>query len=169
MLKRLKYHKIDFIIIAAFALVLISANWFSDMRYEQFKEATANNAIIEPYAVETETPVEEIAAFTQTAAEPPKQAYNEITVTATAHCPCAQCCGKTDGITATGTQATAGRTIAADPSVFPYGTELTINGNTYVVEDCGGAIKGYKIDIYFDTHAEAVQFGRRILTARVEV
>lgn len=77
----------------------------------------------------------------------------------TAYCPCAKCCGKSDGITATGTVATQGRTIAVDPSVIPYGTEVVINGNTYVAEDCGGAIKSNKIDIYFDSHAEALQFG----------
>lgn len=77
----------------------------------------------------------------------------------TAYCACAKCCGKSDGITATGTVATQGRTIAVDPSVIPYGTEVIINGNTYVAEDCGGAIKSNKIDIYFDSHAEALQFG----------
>ena len=93
--------------------------------------------------------------------------YNEITVTATAYCPCAKCCGKSDGITATGTKATAGRTIAVDPSVIPYGAEVIINGNTYVAEDCGGAVKGNRIDIFFDTHEEALKFGRRVMTAYV--
>ena len=93
--------------------------------------------------------------------------YTEITVTATAYCPCAKCCGKTDGITATGTQATAGRTIAVDPSVIPYGTHVIIDGVTYVAEDCGGAVKGNDIDIFFNTHEEALQFGRRIMTAYI--
>ena len=77
----------------------------------------------------------------------------------TAYCACSTCCGKSDGITATGTVATAGRTIAVDPNVIPYGTEVIINGKTYVAEDCGGAIKSNRIDIYFDTHSEALQFG----------
>lgn len=93
--------------------------------------------------------------------------YTEIQVTATAYCACAECCGKTDGITATGTTATAGRTIAVDPNVIPYGTQVIIDGNTYVAEDCGGAVKGNDVDIYFDTHEEAVEFGRRVLTAYV--
>lgn len=79
--------------------------------------------------------------------------------TATAYCPCVECCGKTDGITATGTTATAGRTIAVDPSIIPYGTEVMINGHTYTAEDCGGAIVGKSIDIFFNTHEEALQFG----------
>lgn len=61
--------------------------------------------------------------------------------------------------TATGTTPTAGRTIAVDPSVIPYGTEVIINGHTYIAEDCGGAINGNRIDIVVDTHEEALQCG----------
>lgn len=77
----------------------------------------------------------------------------------TAYCACSRCCGKCDGITATGTKATAGRTIAVDPRKIPYGTEVIINGHTYIAEDCGGAIKQNKIDIFFNSHAEALKFG----------
>lgn len=90
-----------------------------------------------------------------------------IEVTATAYCPCVKCCGKTDGITATGTKATAGRTVAVDPDVIPYGSEIVIDGHTYIAEDCGGAINGNDIDIFFDTHEQARQFGRQILTAYI--
>lgn len=61
--------------------------------------------------------------------------------------------------TATGTIPTPGRTIAVDPKVIPYGTEVIINGNTYIAEDCGGAINGNRIDIVVDTHEEALQCG----------
>ena len=81
------------------------------------------------------------------------------TFTATAYCPCAYCCDEEDGITATGTVATAGRTIAVDPSIIPYGTQLIIDGHTYTAEDCGGAIDGKTVDIFFNTHEEALQFG----------
>jgi len=40
------------------------------------------------------------------------------TFTVTHYCPCEICCGKTDGITYTGTQATEGRTVAVDPEVI---------------------------------------------------
>ena len=65
------------------------------------------------------------------------------------------------GRTASGTTTTANRTIAADPSVLPYGTEVVINGKTYVVEDTGGAIKNNRIDIYMSTYDEAIQWGVR--------
>ena len=77
----------------------------------------------------------------------------------TAYCACEKCCGKSDGITATGTKATANRTIAVDKTVIPYGTTVIINGNEYVAEDTGGAIKGNTIDIFFDEHEEALNFG----------
>lgn len=78
----------------------------------------------------------------------------------TAYCKCAKCCGEwADGYTATMTVATADRTIAVDPKVIPYGSEVLINGKTYIAEDCGGAIKGKRIDVYHNTHAEALEFG----------
>ena len=80
----------------------------------------------------------------------------------TGYCSCAACCGKTTGITASGTRATAGRTIAADTSRFPFGTKLKFNGNTYTVEDRGGAIRGNRIDLYFSSHSEALAWGCKI-------
>lgn len=62
-------------------------------------------------------------------------------------------------VTATGTTPTANRTVAVDPSVIPYGSKVIINGHTYIAEDCGGAIKGNRVDILFDTHHEALEFG----------
>ena len=61
--------------------------------------------------------------------------------------------------TATGTIPTAGRTVAVDPKIIPYGSKVIINGHTYIAEDCGGAIKGNRVDILFNTHQEALNFG----------
>ena len=90
-----------------------------------------------------------------------------MTLKAYAYCPCVQCCGKDDGITATGTQATPNRTIAVDPSVIPYGSRVVIDGNVYVAEDCGGDIKGYTIDVFHTTHQEALQWGIKYVDAVV--
>ena len=84
--------------------------------------------------------------------------------TLTAYCPCMKCCGKTDGITATGTTAAEGRTIAVDPRVIPYDSTVTIyfadgTSHTYTAEDCGGAIKENRIDVFFDDHQAAREFG----------
>ena len=130
---------------------------------EGYAETVASPAVSDTTDAATVTPSIEAVQITNNEAVE----YIKITVTATAYCPCAECCGKTDGITATGTQATAGRTIAVDPSVIPYGTHVIIDGVTYVAEDCGGAVKGNDVDIFFDTHEEALQFGRRIMPAYI--
>lgn len=84
-----------------------------------------------------------------------------------AYCACVKCCGKTNGITASGAKATANHTIAA-PSTYKFGTKIEIAGmGIYTVEDRGGAITGNKLDIYFNSHSEALQFGRRNLQIRV--
>ena len=66
---------------------------------------------------------------------------------------CWRCCGKTDGITASGTYATVGRTCAA-PKNLPFGARLYIEGVGYrIVEDRGGAIRGNKIDVLCANHS----------------
>ena len=89
----------------------------------------------------------------------------------TAYCPCSKCCGKyakdrpidENGdvivITASGARAYAGTTVAVDPSVIRFGTTLQINGHTYVAQDSGASIVNNRIDIYFDDHQEAWDFG----------
>ena len=75
-----------------------------------------------------------------------------------------------DMITATGTTVRIG-TVAVDPRIIPYGSRMFIvsNDGVYiygvaVAEDCGGAIKGDRIDLYMPTYEECVQFGRRTCT-----
>ena len=84
----------------------------------------------------------------------------------TAYCSCAKCCGKVTGRTASGTHATAGQTVAASGQ-FAFGTKLNINGQEYTVEDRGGAIQGNRVDIYMNSHAEAVAWGVKYLPVQV--
>jgi len=98
-----------------------------------------------------------------------KTTYHTKTVdatmyTLTGYCSCDICCGiYSNGITSTGTEVTAGRTIAVDPDVIPLGSKVVIEGlnNIYVAEDIGGAIQGNKIDVFFATHEQAWNFGRQ--------
>lgn len=76
--------------------------------------------------------------------------------------------GDVGEITATGTQARVGA-IAVDPKVIPYGTKMFIvtEDGQFVygeatAEDCGGLIKGNRIDLYFDTLQECTAFGVRM-------
>ena len=75
-----------------------------------------------------------------------------------------------DMITATGTTVRQG-TVAVDPRNIPYGTRMFIvsTDGEYVygiavAEDCGGDIKGDRMDLYFSTYEECMQFGRRTCT-----
>lgn len=86
----------------------------------------------------------------------------------TAYCSCVKCCGAhANGYTSSGTRASAGRTVAA-PSNLSYGTKLNINGKTYVVEDRGGAIQGNRIDVYVNSHSEALAWGVKYLPVEIE-
>ena len=89
-----------------------------------------------------------------------KQSIGEFKVTA--YCPCPLCCGEwSDGLTYTETVATEGRTIAVDPDVIPLGSKVDINGMEYIAEDIGGAIKGNRIDMFFEKHEDALNFGKQ--------
>lgn len=96
----------------------------------------------------------------------PEPEYYTVTFETTAYCSCAACCGKSDGITASGARATAGHTIAA-PSSYGFGTQIEIDGVLYTVEDRGGAIKNNRIDIFFDSHQAANNYGRRTVEGKV--
>lgn len=101
--------------------------------------------------------------------EPAKEAIstgntsNSATFKVTAYCACSKCCGAyANGITATGTQVTAGRTIAVDKNVIPLGTTVYINGVPYVAEDTG--VRGKTIDLYMESHSAALQWGVQYCT-----
>ena len=74
-------------------------------------------------------------------------------------------CGKDDGITASGVQAVAGRTIAMDG--IPFGTKVEIEGHIYTVEDRFGGGYTDRIDIYMDSKEEAFRWGRRWLEVKI--
>ena len=91
---------------------------------------------------------------------------------ATAYCICCKCCGKTPehpayGITASGTKATPGRTVAVDPTKIPLGSTVIIDGHEYIAEDTGSAVKGNRIDICYESHEAALQHGVRTVEVKV--
>ena len=115
-------------------------------------------------AAETEAPSESV--------QPIEPELIELgTFKTTAYCTCVKCCGiwsqehpsriGTDYVqkTASGTIPTAGRTVAVDTNLISYGTVLIIDGHEYIAEDTGSAVKGNVIDIYFDSHEDAIEYG----------
>ncbi|MBN1269839.1 MAG: 3D domain-containing protein [Kiritimatiellae bacterium] len=119
---------------------------------------------------------------------PPRGApYREEALKTTGYCPCGQCCNwrrnwlfrpviaaganrgkpKAVGITASGARAKPG-TIAADTSLFPFGTIMYVPGYGYGrVEDVGGDIKGHHIDLFFRAHRRAMEWGVQRKKVRV--
>lgn len=73
----------------------------------------------------------------------------------TGYCGCAQCCGTAGKATASGVMPSAGHTVAM--AGVPFGTQLSINGTIYTVEDLGTPY-GH-VDIFFSSHQEALNFG----------
>ena len=110
-------------------------------------------------------------ATTAVAIMPPSTSLNKklrtIRMEVTAYCPCQKCCGENaQGITASGHDVSYNnsRFVAADTDQLPFGTKLIIPGyNAAPVEviDRGGAIKGNKLDLFYPTHEEALQWGRQ--------
>lgn len=120
-------------------------------------------------------PVEAAVLMPEIATEPVTEPVAELIYMGeyklTAYCGCSKCCGKwaenrpTDAygneivIGSTGEVLRSGYSIAVDPEVIPYGSIVVINGTEYKAQDTGGAITGSRIDVYFSSHEEALQFG----------
>lgn len=86
-----------------------------------------------------------------------------------AYCACAKCCARWAalGLTASGRPPVQGKTVAADTSVWPMGACLEIEGvGRRWVHDVGGAIKGRALDVFYESHEDALRFGRRELKVR---
>lgn len=103
--------------------------------------------------------------------EPIHQEPDWIEYRVTAYCPCEKCCGKWSYIdhagTASGARAKEGVTIAMGES-YPFGTKIYIDGvGERIVQDRGSAITDACIDLYFDTHEAACEFGMKYLRAYV--
>lgn len=117
------------------------------------------------YEVQVEEVQEVPVEIKQTpVAEEPK--YVTIgTFRCTAYCSCAKCCGKWASKQdpnhikgARGVDLVSGYSIAVDPKVIPLGSTVYIDGKEYRADDTGGAIKGNRIDVYFNNHSTAVSY-----------
>ena len=110
--------------------------------------------------------VEVTGSITEVTTEEPVVESNYLgTFCVTAYCGCSECCGayaegRGDVVPgAIGEPLTANYSIAVDPNVIPLGSTVTINGQEYKAQDTGGLIKGNRLDMYFDNHEDAIQFG----------
>lgn len=97
-----------------------------------------------------------------------RKTVRTLRMLATAYDPGPRSCGKwASGRTAIGMKAGHG-VVAVDPRVIPLRTKLYVEGYGYCIAgDTGGAIKGNRIDLGFNTYREAIRFGRRWVTVHV--
>lgn len=163
-------NRFDVILVSLLVLILIfivSCGCGRNETEESSEETTQmTDQVTEPETKKETEPVEE---QTEQPEEPKLVCLG--TYKLTAYCGCSKCCGKwgenrpvdeygkTIVKTAGGYRAVEGVTVAADISILPYGTKVIINGHEYTVQDRGGVINGNKIDIYFESHQAALEFG----------
>lgn len=134
--------------VAVFALVGVMALNSTTMnkRFDSIETVLDQQNIVKEPEISTDLPYKKLGNF-------------ELTW----YCPCEKCVGKKKKIrTATGTTPKANRTIAVDPTKIPLGSIIYIQGyGYYVAEDTGSAIKSNRIDIFVNSHQEALQLGKR--------
>jgi 3D (Asp-Asp-Asp) domain-containing protein len=169
---------------AAFWLVIILAAIPNAQKHDE-KQVVKNNetqkdfvcVYLENEEVEKTEEKEEIVVLQAQQKEDKKEDLGEFVLTA--YCSCEKCCGEwalnrpkdengNDIVYgASGAVLVEGVSIAVDPCVIPYGARVYFSGKEYIAHDCGGAIKGNRIDVYFNDHLKALEFGRQ--KANVEV
>lgn len=158
--------------ITAVILIMFLTAMFYSVVFLGFKKASVNDGYLTTeiksvaYDVQ-DSSADAIEPVTLPETEDSRANTEGVLFRCTAYCSCRDCCGKSDGITISGTIAKEGRTVGVDTSVIPLGTTIIIEGTEYIAEDTGGAIKGNQIDIYFDSHEEALAFGVRYLKVEV--
>ena len=158
MIKRLKLERLIFLICLIICLlVLVISGLDAEAMQAEIEELQYQNSRQAAQLQDRKEQIEILEIIIENMEQEEPEYLGIFTVTH--YCPCEICCGKTDGITFTGTQATEGRTIAVDPDVIPLGSTVVINGQEYIAEDIGGAIKGLRIDKYMDNHQEALNAG----------
>ncbi|MGG4142117.1 3D domain-containing protein [Paenibacillus algorifonticola] len=174
------HYKKMLLAIAALVLLSICITTFLDKKPDQAALTQPVPAIVAPEAA-LKTGIAEIAKDKQVKTvkqqlTPQKPAYDKVKVVATGYTAGVESTGKRPGhpsygITYSGVKVRRDMvsTIAADPKLFPIGSLLYIPGYGYgVVADTGSAIKGSRIDLYFETTADVFkQWGKR--TVEVEV
>lgn len=164
-LSRNRYYIALFVIVAVLIITIVACSKGSGANDVHTVEPIVTNTPTEPVVTEP------VITEPETTKEPEPEYISLGEFKVTAYCGCSKCCGKwgenrpvdSDGkiivMTAGGYRAVQGVTIAADTSKFPFGTKLFIDGHEYTVQDRGGAINGNKLDIYFNNHQDALNFG----------
>ncbi len=121
--------------------------------------------------VENVTPSAVKESVMKTAPQQTSQ-WQTVRMRVTAYCACRRCCGRfADGITASGHKIRQGDTFAAADKKYPFGTEMIVDGynndKPIKVLDRGGAIRGNKLDVFYNSHREARKWGVKYIDVKV--
>jgi 3D (Asp-Asp-Asp) domain-containing protein len=180
---------VGMVALTAFTAILAKEATFVPALVDVRSERIDRAATVMPVAVDVPLPVEApapvvevVAAVAVEEAKPekvwpaetrwfdgrPVRPARTVWMTVTGYSPDERSCGDSaDGITATlhSVETNGFSLVAADPKVLPYGSIITVpgydEGNIVPVLDCGGAIKGNRLDLLYPTHEEAVKWGRQ--------
>lgn len=125
-----------------------------DMKNKNKEETAAETEVSDT----VDTPVSVASQKEEAPAEAVIAGESYGTFRISGYCGCELCCGG-QTLTYSGVLPTADHTISADLNRFPLGTRLLIDGTVYTVEDMGGGVTGDRLDIYFNTHQEALDYG----------
>lgn len=167
----------NIILLITFVIVFVLASCVYGKAYtEEYdkvkNENTADNFIAYEYSIGPEF----IFATEQNFENEQQKCFREYEeFVATAYCACEKCCSewainrKGPVVGSTGMELIPKYSIAVDPNIIPYGSILVDSiGNEYRADDCGGAIKGNHIDIYFSSHEEASNYGRQTIELAIK-
>lgn len=167
----------NIILLITFVIVFVLASCVYGKAYtEEYdkvkNENTADNFIAYEYSISPEF----IFATEQNFENEQQKCFREYEeFVATAYCACEKCCGewainrKGPVVGSTGMELIPKYSIAVDPNIIPYGSILVDSiGNEYRADDCGGAIKGNHIDIYFSSHEEALNYCRQTIELAIK-
>jgi 3D (Asp-Asp-Asp) domain-containing protein len=100
--------------------------------------------------------------------------WQTVRMRVTAYCPCPLCCGEySDGQTACGHEIVPGDVFVAADKKYSFGTEMLVagynGGKPVKVLDRGGAIRGDRLDVFFASHQEALEWGVRYLDVKIRL
>ena len=98
--------------------------------------------------------------------------WQTIRMRVTSYCPCRKCCGRySNGVTASGHKIRPGDSFISADKKYPFGTEMIIagynSGQPVKVLDRGGVIRDNRLDVFFDSHKEALEWGVRDLDVKL--
>ncbi|MHC5164498.1 MAG: 3D domain-containing protein [Planctomycetota bacterium] len=141
----------------------------SDVKTPEYNAQPQNDDIQEQQLIASLMQVVEVSEKSQV-----KEGWKRLRMRVTGYCPCSKCCGDfSDGITANNHRIQPGDVFVAADKLYPFGTKMVIEGynssQAVKVMDRGGAIKGNRLDLFFHTHQQALEWGVQHLDVLIKI